>query len=52
MKSFLNIIAVMLLTTWAVSFFIFTIGNIAHAILIMAILVAFANLIRVGFYLR
>ncbi len=48
MKPFLNIVAVMLLTAWIVAL-LFNVGNTAHAILGIALLVVLLNIIVIGF---
>lgn len=48
MKPFLNIVSVMLLTAWIVALS-FNVGNTAHAILGIALMVVLLNIIVAGF---
>jgi len=48
MKPFLNIVAVMLVTAWIVAL-LFDVGNTAHAILGLALLVVVLNIVWSGF---
>ncbi|HOZ80004.1 MAG TPA: hypothetical protein PLY34_18560 [Ferruginibacter sp.] len=47
MKPFLNIVAVMLLTAW-IAALLFDVGNTAHAILGLALLVVVLNVVWTG----